>query len=469
MQPKRLGTRLALSYILLAACIMAVFTAGTGAALYLQMRAQTVRFAIEDIETIEGLLAFTPDGRVTLREDYHNHPESRKVVDRYVEVLTPDGAVLYRNERLAGETLGGAVIPNEGVGGYSPRRTNLADGTPVVLVSRHHVLAGHPILIRLGQTEEPIYRAMELFAIAAALMFPLVIGASTFAARRVSRSILAPVQAIAVRAGQITSNRLHERIPVHGTGDEIDQLADVFNQTLARLDDSFRQLRQFTADASHELRTPLAAIRAIGEVGLDHDGSKHEYRELVGSMLEEVNRLTRLVDDLLMISRGDAGTIQLNSAPVPMLDLARDTISLLEPLADEKEQTLDLRGDERATVEGDPVFLRQALINVVHNAVKYSPRNETIFLRVDRETPGFVTVSVQDAGPGISPEHASRIFDRFYRVDQGRSRDIGGFGLGLAIAQWAVEAHRGAISVSSEPGDGSTFRISLPDLHPGQE
>lgn len=463
MGGKRLGTRLVLSYILLAICIMAVFSVGTGAVLYLQMRAQTVRFAVQDVETIEGLLAFGSDGHLILRDDYHNHPESRQVVDRYVEVLAADGALLFRNDRLGSESLGGMPANGEGVGGYSPRRIGLRDGTPVQVVSRRHVLDGRPILIRLAEPEEPVYRAMELFAIAAGLMFPVVVGVAAFAAKRMSRRILAPVQNIAVQAGQITSNRLHERIPVNGTGDEIDQLAEVFNQTLTRLDESFRHLRQFTADASHELRTPLAAIRAIGEVGLDRDGTRQEYRELVGSMLEEVNRLTRLVDDLLMISRGDSGAIHLNYSTVPVFDLIRETLSLLEPLADDKEQTFVLAGDQTATVDGDPIFLRQALINIVHNAIKYSPRRAAIHLAVDRETEGFVTVSVHDAGPGIPPEHASRIFDRFYRVDRGRSRDVGGFGLGLAIAQWAVEAHEGSISVSSAPGDGSTFRISLPD------
>ena len=286
MRQIRLGTRLLLSYILLAGCIMTVFAVGTGTVLYFQMRSQSARFAVQDIETVEGLLAFTPDRRIILREDYHNHPESRKVVDRYVEVLAPSGEVLYRNDRLGTENLGSMPAADEGVDGYSPRRIRLTDGLPVLLVSRRHILAGHPILIRVALSEEPIFRAVELFTIAAGLMFPVAIGGAALAARRMSRRILAPIQDIAVQAGRITSTRLHERIPIHGTGDEIDQLAAVFNQTLTRLDESFRQLRQFTADASHELLTPLAAIRAIGEVGLDRDGSRREYRELVGSMLE---------------------------------------------------------------------------------------------------------------------------------------------------------------------------------------
>lgn len=459
---KRLGTRLAFSYILLAAAIMVVFTIGTGTALFVQMRAQLAHFAIQDIETIEGLLALTPDGHVILREDYHNHPESRRVVDYYAEVLDPDGAILFRNTQLGESDLGGPPVPGEGVGGYSERWTKLPDGIPVVLVSRRHVLKGHPLLIRLAQSEEPIWRALELFGIGAAAMFLIVIAAAAFAAWRMSGRILAPVQKIAARAEQITSQRLHERIPLAGTGDEIDQLAEVFNRTLTRLDDSFRQLRQFTADASHELRTPLAAIRAIGEAGLERDETAAEYRELVGSMLEEVGRLTHLVDDLLMISRGDAGSIQLNYSTIHILDLVRDTVCLLEPLADEKEQRLEVIGVDDAVVHGDPVFLRQALINVVHNSIKYSPRKATTRISVDRASRGSVSVSIRDSGPGIAAEHLPHIFDRFYRADAGRSRDAGGFGLGLAITKWAVQAHKGSIAVSSKPGGGSTFSITLP-------
>lgn len=462
MRGTRLGTRLVLSYIAMAACIMLSFTAGTGLVLFLQMRAQVAHFAVQDIETVEGLLTLKTDGGVVLRDDYHNHEESKKLLDHYVEVLAPDGTVLYRNERLGNGSLGGNPPPDEGLGGYSPRWATLADGTHAVLVSRRHLLDDHPILIRLAQSEEPVRRALELFGIAAALMFPVVIGVATFAALRLSRGILRPIQNIAARAGQITSSRLHERIPVHGTGDEIDQLAEVFNRTLTRLDESFRQLRQFTADASHELRTPLAAIRAIGEVGLERDVSRQEYRELVGSMLEEVNRLTRLVDDLLMIARGDSGSIRLKLAEIHLMDLARDTVALLEPLAEEKNQKLAVSGSEDAIVRGDPVFLRQALINVVHNAIKYSPEGAVTSIAVEREVGGEVAISVTDGGPGIAPEHRGRIFDRFYRADAGRSRDAGGFGLGLAISQWAVEAHQGKIKVVSGEGGGSTFRIQLP-------
>jgi heavy metal sensor kinase len=441
---------------------MLVFTAGTAAAVFFQMRAQLAHFAVQDIETVEGLLSITPDGQLKVRDNYHNHPESKLVLEHFLEVLTPDGAVLYRNDRLGNRQLAAAPLPNEGIGGYSRRSETLSDGTRVVIVSRRHLLDNHPLLIRLAHSEEPVYHALEQFLLAAALLFPIILGAAALAGYRMSVSILEPVQIMASRAGEITSSRLHERLPVNGTGDELDHLAEVFNQTLTHLDESFRQLKQFTSDASHELRTPLASIRSVGEVGLARDGTREEYRELIGSMLEEVNRLTRLVDELLMISRGDAGAIRLNYSVIPVFELAQETVTLLEPLAEEKQQRLALTGDQNATIQADPVFLRQALINVLHNAIKYSPAGATTSLRIAKDNPQSVTISVQDAGPGIAPEHATRIFDRFYRVDQGRSRDAGGFGLGLSIAQWAVEAHKGVIAVSSRQGSGSTFSITLP-------
>jgi heavy metal sensor kinase len=465
-RPTRLGTRLTRSYVLLAAAIIVVFTTGTAAALFIQMRDQLSHFAIEDIETVEGLLSFTPDGHLALREDYHNHPESKRVLDHYIEILDPAGNVLYRNAQLGTSQLDGPPAASEGVGGYSQRWSRLSDGTRIVLVSRRHVLQGRSLLIRLAQTEEPVWRALRLFGTGAAMMFAIVIGAAILVARSMSRRILAPVQNIAALAEQITSHRLHERIPLRGTADEIDQLAEVFNRTLTRLDESFRQLRQFTSDASHELHTPLAAIRAVGEVGLERDGTTQEYRELIGSMLEEVARLTHLVDDLLMISRGETGSIQLDFAAIRVTDLLKDTVSLLEPLADEKEQELAVSDLPPCEVRGDATFLRQALINVVHNAIKYSPPHTTIHLAARPNPNGDIVISIRDEGQGIAPEHLPHIFDRFYRADAGRSRDVGGFGLGLAISQWAVQAHHGSIEVISAPGAGATFQITLPGAEP---
>ena len=163
-----------------------------------------------------------------------------------------------------------------------------------------------------------------------------------------------------------------------------------------------------------------------------------------------------------MISRGDSDNIRLNCSAIGVLDLALDTVALLEPLAEEKGQQLLVSGDRSVSVKADPVLLRQALINLVHNAIKFSPRRATTTIRVERAENDSAAISVQDEGPGIAPEHAGRIFDRFYRVDSGRSREAGGSGLGLAIVQWVILAHNGTVAVSSAPGGGSVFRITLP-------
>jgi signal transduction histidine kinase len=224
-------------------------------------------------------------------------------------------------------------------------------------------------------------------------------------------------------------------------------------------------LRRFTADASHELRTPLTAIRSVGEVSLQKQGDPKYYRDIVGSMLEETNRLTKLVESLLTMSRADAGRVQLHLAETGLLDLARESASLLEVLAEEKEQRLSVEGDENLTVMADRTILRQALINLIDNAVKYSPVKGEIRVRVtgnERDA----EIKVEDNGPGISREHRGRIFERFYRVDKARTRAEGGSGLGLSIAQWAVAVNGGRIDVESAPGKGSIFCICLPRAVP---
>ncbi len=294
------------------------------------------------------------------------------------------------------------------------------------------------------------------------LSLPLALGGAGFAGYGLARRALAPLEHMARRAGQITPERLHERLPVENPDDELGHLARVFNSTLARLEQSFGQLRRFTSDASHELRTPLTAIRSVGEVGLRKDGSREECRDIIGSMLEETNRLTRLVDSLLTISRADAGQIQLQYTAISVLDLAQESAGLIEVLVEEKAQQLQIHGHRQAVVEGDRLLLRQALVNILHNAVKYSPVGGIISVRVSCSNPHTVNVEIADDGPGIPSGQRTKVFDRFYRVDSARSREAGGAGLGLSIAKWAVEAHGGEITLHSPNGVGCTFCIQLP-------
>jgi heavy metal sensor kinase len=461
LRPTHLRARLTLWFVSTLAGLLILAWGATFAILFWQLRSQLDHFAIQEIETVEGLMFFTPQGELQMHEDYHNHPESKDVIDRFLEILSPDGAVLYRNERLGNRVLGGAPFAGEGVGGYSVRSERLADGTRVRLVSRTHSLDGRRILIRLGHTEEPLWSRLDEMMIASVFALPLVLALAGFAGYGLVRRALGPIEQMARRAQEITPQRLHERLPNDNTGDELGQLARVFNETLARLEQAFEQLRRFTADASHELRTPLAAIRSVGEVGLQKDGSRAEYRDIIGSMLEEVNRLTSLVDNLLTISRADAGSLQLELVDVPVMQLVREAAALFEVLVEEKALNLIVTGDESATVEGDRLFLRQALVNLLHNAVKYSPLGGTISVRVQSSI-NEVAVDIEDNGPGIPLEDRQKIFDRFYRVDRARWRESGGAGLGLSITKWVVEAHGGKIGLESEWTEGCLFRVNLP-------
>ncbi len=462
---RQVRTRLTVWYVAVLAGVLLLSWALTASFLFLQLRSQLDHYAIQDIETVEGLLYYNKQGMLSLRDDYHNHAESRQVLERYLEVLSPDGGVQYRNERLGNQALGGSLTENEGVGGYSTRSSALPDGTPVRMVSRRHMLDGHPLLLRLAYSELPDRARFEEFAVASMFAMPLVLALVGLGSYVLAKRALAPLQYMARRAEEITSERLHDRLPTGGVGDELDDLARVFNDLLARLEQSFEQLRRFTSDASHELRTPLASIRSVGEVALQKDGSREEFRDTVGSMLEEVNRLSALVDNLLTIARADAGRIQLHPTEFSPLDLAREAAGLFEVLVEEKDQQMTVAGDATLRVKGDRVFLRQALVNIIHNAVKFSPVGGMISVDVRLQPTGDVRLEVTDEGPGIAPEHSARIFDRFYRADESRSRESGGAGLGLSIAQWAVRVHGGTIGLVTGPGIGCTFQIDLPAVN----
>jgi heavy metal sensor kinase len=304
---------------------------------------------------------------------------------------------------------------------------------------------------------QEFWEMITILGIALPIMVILVFITGYLVATRALR----PVDAMAKRAAEITADHLNERIIIVNPDDELGQVGTAFNTTLARLENSFDRLRRFTADASHELRTPLTAIRSVGEVSLSKGGDEKYYRDTIGSMLEETNRLTKLVDSLLTMSRADAGRIALNLVPISLLDLAKESASLLEVLAEEKEQTIRIEGNGSVTVNADQAILRQALVNLIDNAVKYSPVKGLLQIRVSEDGPN-ATLEVHDSGPGIPPEHRGRIFERFYRVDKARTRKEGGTGLGLSIAQWAVAIHRGTVEVDCDSGAGSIFRIRLP-------
>ena len=316
-----------------------------------------------------------------------------------------------------------------------------------------------------GQTvqatpEERVEQELREVLLVLVLGLPPIVLLAGVGGYLLARRALEPIDHLGAEARRITAERLHERLSVPNKRDEIGRLAAVINDTLARLESSFQQLRRFTADASHELRTPLSVIRGIGEMNLRETRTPAEYKDAMGSMLEEVDRLTRVVDSLLQLSRGDAGTVKLSREAVDLGQLTRDVVASLSILAEERQQRVHVDAADDVLIFADRLVLMDAVTNVIDNAIKYSPHQSAIDVRVHRDG-DHAELSVTDQGPGIPAEHRERIFDRFYRIDEGRSREMGGTGLGLAIARWAVETHGGHISVDST-GRGSVFRVVVP-------
>ena len=327
------------------------------------------------------------------------------------------------------------------------------------VLSRTARIGGRPVVVQVGRSEALMRRELDELLLVLALGLPLGVAAAAAGGYALARRALAPIEGMAERGRAITAARLSERLPVDNPHDELGRLAAVFNTMLGRLEASFTQMRRFAADVSHELRTPLTAIRSVGEVALRETRSPASYQTVIGSMLEDVDRLTHLTERLLLLSRADSGQIELSREPVDLCVLAEDVASQLEVLAEEKHQSMRIERDGPATCEGDAMVLRQAVLNLVDNAIKYTPEGGRIVVRA-RETQGRATLEVSDTGPGIPPERRPGMFDRFDRG--GRPDQAGGTGLGLAIAKWAVEANQGLLSYEEPDGHGSTFRMSFP-------
>jgi len=266
---------------------------------------------------------------------------------------------------------------------------------------------------------------------------------------------LSPLSAMASKAQEITADSLSERLPIPNPSDELGRMAAVFNSTLARLEASFERLRTFTANTSHELRTPLTVLRSVGEVALQQPLDAESARDAIGSMLEEVDRLTRLVECLLALARAESGfrstgeDLELGALVSPILDMMR-------VLAEEKHQELVFEQTGPVRARGDAATLRQALTNLVDNAIRYTPEGGHIQVRVLAQVDGTPVAEVEDDGPGIPEADRARIFERFYRVQDEGSQ---GTGLGLAIARSAVEASGGRLECEASASGGCLFRI----------
>lgn len=339
-----------------------------------------------------------------------------------------------------------------------------SDGMPYRILSRQAMINGRAVVIQVARSEAPMARELRDLLLILLLGLPVGVVVSALGGYALAREALAPVGRMAERARTITAERLNDRLPVDNAGDELGGLATVFNLVLERLEQSFQQMQHFTADVSHELRTPLTAIRTVGEVALRDTRAPEAYRTTIGSMLEEVEHLTGLVERLLALSRADAGLARVRVERFDLVDLAHEVAGYLHVLAEERQQTIAVRHVGPAPFQGDQLMVRQAVVNLVDNAIKYGPEGSEIRIELSR-TATHVTMDVVDAGPGIDPARGTRIFDRFARGHA--ENGTRGHGLGLSIALAAIKANHGSLTWEPLPDRGTVFRIALPMNAPG--
>jgi signal transduction histidine kinase len=462
---RNIRARLTLWYVAVLAAVLVVYVAVVFIFQYRLLERQMFHDEVEDVETVEGLLFFNPQGELNLQQNYYSHPRSNLLIDRLMEVRDLSGVILYRSDTLEGQSLGGHSLPNEGSDSFDERVVKLADGTHVLLISHLHPVGGRQVLIRLGYSLAPLRERMLQFLLMLLIAMPIGLVVAGFAGYYIAKRAFMPLELMAARAEQITVRNLHDRITVENEHDELGHIARVLNHLLYRLEQAFSQLQRFTADAAHELRTPLASIRAVGEIALQENRDGETYRETISSMLEETVHLNQTIDGLLMLSKTEAS--QIGTQPSFFLsDVVDEILTLLEVVIEEKQIIVQQEHDDyaRRAILADRSLVRVTLLNVLHNAVKFSGVGAVIRIRYSRVESPFdgEQICIQDDGPGIPAGDYARVFERFFTTKSAITLLNGGAGLGLSIAQLAVERSGGVIYFDESVVRGARCCIDLP-------
>ncbi len=316
-------------------------------------------------------------------------------------------------------------------------------------------------IIQIGTSLQFLFESLRKLLYILAILFPIGILISFFSGYFLAERVLAPVRIITQKAKRISGENLDEKIGENMPDDEIGELAKTFDGMISRIRESFEELRQFSADVSHELRTPLTILKGEIEVALKGDRTKEEYKKTLKSSLEEVERLKRIVEDLLFLSKVEAGKITYRLTKVDLLEVVLSVINVLKFLIKQKNIKLNIDGSPEIYVKGDENLLKQLVYNLIENAIKYNRDGGEINIQIDKNEKNVI-LKISDTGYGIPEEDLNKIFNRFYRVSKSRTRSEGGLGLGLNIVKKIVELHNGEIKVESEINKGSTFTVILP-------
>ncbi len=449
-----LRVRLTLWYVLLLALILAGFCTFIYLRLLRDLYTEADRLLVDearglstalqtgDETNLDGLLADVPAGTIVIVTNTASG-----------QALTSQSG----SPQAAADLSGMAIQPSSDT---SVQSVTLA-GDPTWRLATLTVTGadGTPWIVRVARSDRDVVAALRQLLVQMAFGIPLALLVAIASGLFLAARALDPMDAITRTAAQIGAEDLGRRLGLRGR-DELARLAATFDGMLDRLERAFEQQRQFTADASHELRTPLAMLMSQIDITLERPRSADQYQDALRSMREDVAELSRLVSELLMLARAEAGREPLAAEQLDLAELASGVASSMEPLASARNIQLVARDCGDAPIVGDETRLMQLVVNLVDNAIKYTPPGGVVSVATRRE-PGWAIVEVADTGPGIRPEHRQRIFERFFRADSARARS-GGAGLGLAISRWIAEAHGGEIRVENRPGGGTSFCVRLP-------
>jgi heavy metal sensor kinase len=387
-----------------------------------------------------------------------------EVNDRFIRITRSDGTVAYVSNPPKDQSFDPTGLPALA----SSPRTEFSrkihlpgDKTLIIAALNYRTPDGKRYVIEVGTPLDPVETMLDRLFLQLALGLPIAVLVAIGGGYLLVGRALAPVDQIARKAEQITQHNLSERLPVARTADELERLSLSLNLMIARLEDAFLNSKRFVADASHELRTPLTAMRAELE-GIMSDGQlTHELREGLGSVLEEIERLTEIVEGLVALSWLDAGEAQAEWVQFDLAKLVATTADQMNLLAEDKAISVSCDAGRPVMVDGDRARLKQVVVNLLDNAIKYTPQKGAVHLRVGT-TNGHAVLEVFDSG--IPADALPHVFDRFFRVDKARTRDPGGAGLGLSIVKSICTAHGATVEALSNR-DGSLFRVKMPMTH----
>jgi heavy metal sensor kinase len=320
---------------------------------------------------------------------------------------------------------------------------------------------GHGYLLRVGTPLAPLDAALKEIAGIFVVMLPVGMLVAGLGGWWMARSALKPVDNLRAAAQSINISQLQRRLPLRGTHDELDRLAQTFNEVFARLEGAVDQMKQFTAGIAHELRTPLSVLQGEAELTLMSANSIEEYRNLLTGQLAQFEKLSRMFNQLLLLAKAESGELRLAARKVDLSGLVRFLIEQMTPIAEDKNVSLHVRAENIDEVIGDSEWLERVVVNLLDNAIKFTPSGGRVTVTLSARG-NQAALEVRDSGIGIPAEAIPHIFDRFFRVDSSRSADVPGVGLGLTLVKWAVEAQGGSIQVESASGAGSCFTVLLP-------